>query len=123
LASRIQFHEPDMPFISYKFFDFRLGDRYGKAERLQWNRADLGLNSPKSFDALIFGYYEGNQLCMREERGTASRRLSDSNRIGSSAGLESPNCPFLNLPEKRSGRWGQGLTAEKIKECHWLYKV
>ncbi len=25
-----------------------------------------------------------------------------------------------NLPEKRSGRRGQGLTSAKMKECHWL---
>jgi ATP-dependent DNA ligase len=29
-------------------------------------------------------------------------------------------CPFANLPEKTAGRWGQGLTAEKMKECVWL---
>ena len=28
--------------------------------------------------------------------------------------------PFANLPEKKSGRWGQGLTASKMKECLWL---
>lgn len=28
-------------------------------------------------------------------------------------GLEITQCPFANLPEARSGRWGQGLTAEK----------
>jgi hypothetical protein len=25
--------------------------------------------------------------------------------------LEIPECPFANLPEERSGRWGEGLTA------------
>ena len=25
-----------------------------------------------------------------------------------------------NLPELAEGRWGQGLTAEKMKECVWL---
>jgi bifunctional non-homologous end joining protein LigD len=34
--------------------------------------------------------------------------------------LTTPTCPFVNLPEKESGRWGQGLTAEKMKECVWL---
>jgi ATP-dependent DNA ligase len=29
-------------------------------------------------------------------------------------------CPFDNLPEKRAGRWGEGLTADKMKECRWL---
>lgn len=34
--------------------------------------------------------------------------------------LEIPACPFANLPEARSGRWGEGLTAEKINECVWV---
>jgi hypothetical protein len=29
-------------------------------------------------------------------------------------GLESATCLFVNLPEARSGRQGDGLTAEKI---------
>jgi hypothetical protein len=32
-------------------------------------------------------------------------------------------CPFMNLPEARTGRWGQGLTAAKIKNCRWLNPV
>ena len=35
-------------------------------------------------------------------------------------GLEIDTCPFANLPEKHSGRWGMGLTAAKMKECRWL---
>jgi bifunctional non-homologous end joining protein LigD len=27
---------------------------------------------------------------------------------------------FVNLPEARSGRWGQGLTKAKMAECQWL---
>jgi len=29
-------------------------------------------------------------------------------------------CSFANLPEARGGRWGEGLTAEKMKQCRWL---
>ena len=35
-------------------------------------------------------------------------------------GLEASRCPFVNLPEKEAGRWGQGLTAEKMEECIWV---
>ena len=38
-------------------------------------------------------------------------------------GLEIADCPFVNLPETRAGRWGQGLTADKMKECCWLKPV
>ena len=34
--------------------------------------------------------------------------------------LTTTKCPFVNLPEAAAGRWGQGLTAEKMKECVWL---
>jgi bifunctional non-homologous end joining protein LigD len=37
--------------------------------------------------------------------------------------LAAADCPFANLPEARSGRWGEGLTAEKIQECRWLTPV
>ena len=26
-------------------------------------------------------------------------------------------CPFYNLPEAKAARWGQAVTAEKMKEC------
>jgi bifunctional non-homologous end joining protein LigD len=34
--------------------------------------------------------------------------------------LEVAECPFANLPEKKDGRWGAGLTATKMAECRWL---
>jgi len=38
-------------------------------------------------------------------------------------GLEIHECPFANLPEARSGRWGQGLTKAKMAECVSLKPV
>ncbi|PWT85396.1 MAG: ATP-dependent DNA ligase [Blastocatellia bacterium] len=38
-------------------------------------------------------------------------------------GLEVKECPFANLPEAKSGRWGQGLTKAKMVECRWLKPV
>ena len=34
--------------------------------------------------------------------------------------LVMPNCPFVNLPETRKARWGEALTAEKMKKCVWV---
>jgi bifunctional non-homologous end joining protein LigD len=34
--------------------------------------------------------------------------------------IATDTCPFANLPEKRSGRWGQGVTAAEMKRCHWV---
>src|SRR6202158_4695092 len=63
------------------------------------------------FDALIFGYYEDGKLmyAARTRNGfTPGTRVKLFKNL---KGLETPECPFANLPEKRSGRWGAGLTA------------
>lgn len=74
----------------------------------------------KNFDALIFGYYEDGRLLYagRTRNGfTPMLREQLQRRF---RGLEIARCPFANLPEARSGRWGLGLTAEKMKDCIWL---
>jgi DNA ligase D-like protein (predicted ligase) len=73
-----------------------------------------------TFDALVFGYYEGDRLMYvaRTRNGfTPSLRAALMRRF---QGLEIRECPFANLPEAKNGRWGQGLTKEKIKDCRWL---
>lgn len=73
-----------------------------------------------TFDALIFGYYEEKQLMYagRTRSGfTPSLRADLMKRFSA---LETPECPFGNLPEARSGRWGAGLTAAKMNDCRWL---
>jgi bifunctional non-homologous end joining protein LigD len=77
----------------------------------------------KTFDALVFGYYEGDRLvCVGRTRSgfTPALRGQLWQRF---RGLEIAECPFANLPEARSGRWGEGLTADKMKECRWLKPV
>jgi len=50
----------------------------------------------------------------------ALHRHRESTCIDGFRGLELADCPFVNLPEAKSGRWGQGLTAAKMKECRLL---
>jgi ATP-dependent DNA ligase len=75
------------------------------------------------FDALIIGYYEKGRLLYagRTRNGfTPALRMELMRRLRP---LQIGACPFANLPEKKSGRWGQGLTAAKMKECQWLRPV
>lgn len=77
----------------------------------------------KTFDALIFGYYDGGLLIYvaRTRNGfTPAMRAQLFERFRA---LEIPECPFANLPEAKSGRWGQGLTKAKMAECRWLKPV
>jgi bifunctional non-homologous end joining protein LigD len=73
-----------------------------------------------TFDALIFGYYDGNRLIYvaRTRNGFTPAVRGQLFRKIRLLGI--PDCPFANLPEERSGRWGQGLTREKMKDCRWL---
>src|SRR5262245_38783890 len=75
------------------------------------------------FDALVFGYYEDKRLIYvaRTRSGfTPGARRSLFEKFKT---LGTPQCPFVNLPEEHSGRWGQGLTKEKMKDCRWLKPV
>ena len=68
-------------------------------------------------------YYEDGKLlyAARTRNGfTPASRAELQKRF---RGLEIDQCPFVNLPEARSGRWGQGLTAEKMTACRWLKPV
>jgi bifunctional non-homologous end joining protein LigD len=79
--------------------------------------------SPKNFDALIIGYYDGDKLiyAARTRNGfTPGSRVELFKKIKP---LEIKECPFANLPEKKAGRWGAGLTATKMAECRWLKPV
>src|ERR1700761_589906 len=72
-------------------------------------------------DSLVVGFYRGNDLiyAARVRAGLVpATRREVFERIKH---LETPKCPFANLPELSAGRWGQGLTAEKMKECVWLH--
>jgi DNA ligase D-like protein (predicted ligase) len=76
-----------------------------------------------AFDALIFGYYEGKNLiyAARTRNGFTPKTREELFRRFRS--LESAKCPFANLPEARSGRWGAGLTAAKMADCRWLNPI
>jgi bifunctional non-homologous end joining protein LigD len=101
------------------------GQRSGAWLKMRVNRCQefviggytMGANG---FDAVIFGYYDGGRLVYAgrarngftpASRDQLSRRFRD---------LAIADCPFANLPEATSGRWGQGLTADKMADCRWL---
>ncbi len=75
---------------------------------------------PHGLDAIIVGYYRGKDLIYvaRTRNGfvPASRRRA----FEKLRPLVTPKCPFVNLPETRKARWGEALTAEKMKKCIWV---
>lgn len=73
-----------------------------------------------TFDALIFGYYEIDNLiyAARTRNGFTPKLREELTK--KFRGITTDECPFANLPEARSGRWGAGLTPAKMKDCIWL---
>ena len=105
-------------------------ERSGAWQKMRINRGQefvIGGYTPagRNFDALIFGYYDdsgGLVFAAKTRNGfTPASRDQLFKRLKSIQTLA--GCPFVNLPKKKPGRWGQGITAEKMAECIWLKPV
>ena len=75
---------------------------------------------PHGIDAIIVGCHGDGGLTyvarIRNGFVPASRRQVFE-KLRPLARVE---CPFVNLPETRQTRWGEALTAEKMKKCIWV---
>ncbi len=76
-----------------------------------------------TFDALIFGYYEGRELIYVARTRSGFTPATRAQLFKKFKRFEIDDCPFVNLPEEKSGRWGQGLTKAKMAQCQWLKPV
>jgi bifunctional non-homologous end joining protein LigD len=104
------------------------GQRSGAWLKMRVNQGQesvIGGYTPgtRSFDALIFGYYEGDQLLYAAGTRNGFTPATRGQLYRHLQGIEIPECPFTNLPELRSGRWGVGLTSERMTQCRWLRPV
>jgi DNA ligase D-like protein (predicted ligase) len=72
------------------------------------------------FDALIFGYYDGDRLLYAARTRNGFTPAVRAQLFRKFRALEIATCPFANLPEPKGGRWGAGLTAKKMADCRWL---
>jgi bifunctional non-homologous end joining protein LigD len=83
-----------------------------------------GYTQPKGsrshFGALLVGYYEGSKLVFAGKVGTGFDEKSLKEMINQFRPLVRDECPFANLPERRTGPRGGGLTASQMKLCTWL---
>ncbi len=104
---------------------YQPGKRTGAWSKYRVNRSQelvIGgyIPGPYGFDSLIVGFYRGDHLfyVARVRNGfvPASRRQV----FEKIRGLVSQTMPFVNLPDEKESRWGDSLTAEKMKQCVWL---
>jgi bifunctional non-homologous end joining protein LigD len=104
------------------------GRRSGSWVKLRLNKRQefvIGGYTPShlGLDALLVGFYHGKDLRFA---GSVRAGLIPQTRRevhDKIKGLETDACPFVNLPDRRAGRWGQGITVEKMRECRWLKPI
>ena len=77
----------------------------------------------KTFDALVFGYYDRDKLIYVARTRNGFMPATRAALYKQFSPLERTQCPFANLPEPTDGRWGQGLTKAKMAVCRWLTPV
>src|SRR5262245_9568940 len=73
-----------------------------------------------NFESLVVGYYEGRKLLFagRVRAGlTPHIRAAIFRRI---AADQVSRCPFADLPSRKSGHWGEGVTAEDMATLRWV---
>jgi bifunctional non-homologous end joining protein LigD len=108
----------------------RRDSRYEPGRRSgAWQKFRLRINqefvvggfSPGSpFDSILVGYYEKKKLmfCGRVRAGfTASTRRQ---LYGQLKPLIVAECLFTNLPNRKSGGWNEGVTAEEMATMIWV---
>jgi bifunctional non-homologous end joining protein LigD len=76
--------------------------------------------SRSHFGALLVGTYDGPELRFAGKVGTGFNEKLLHTLVGMFKKIPSEACPFSDLPERRPGRYGQGVTASEMRLCHWV---
>jgi DNA ligase D-like protein (predicted ligase) len=104
---------------------YEAGKRSGSWIKYRVNRGQefvIGgyMPGPHGFDSLIVGYYRGKDLVYVARVRNGFVPIQRRQIFQKLRGLVSQKMPFVNLPDKHESRWGESLTAEKMKKCVWL---
>jgi DNA ligase D-like protein (predicted ligase) len=109
----------------HKDSHYEAGQRTGSWVKYRVNRGQefvIGgyIPGPHGFDSLILGYYRGKDLVYVARTRNGFVPVQRREIFQKLRGLVSSKMPFVNLPDKHPSRWGESLTAEKMKQCVWL---
>jgi ATP-dependent DNA ligase len=75
-----------------------------------------------TFDALVFGYYDRDRLIYAARTRNGFTPALRADLMKKFKTLETKECPFANLPEKKAGGAWASLAA-KMVDCRWLKPV
>jgi len=71
-------------------------------------------------DALVVGYYVGGQLHFAAKVRAGFVSHTRRQTFEKLKGFETKVCPFVDLPNEKSSRWGGGITAGEMKQFCWV---
>lgn len=74
----------------------------------------------QNFDSILVGYFDGSYFKYAASIRAGFTPASRQALFKGFSKLEAAECPFSNLPDKSKGRWGAGITAQKMAQCRWL---
>jgi bifunctional non-homologous end joining protein LigD len=78
----------------------------------------------KYFGALLVGYNgPAGRLLYAGRVGSGFSERALAELYGGLQTIRRATCPFVNLPEKRPGRWELGITSSVMKRCEWVEPV
>jgi bifunctional non-homologous end joining protein LigD len=70
-------------------------------------------------DALLVGYYEDGSLRFAGKVRAGFTPHVRRDLLKKLKQLTTARCPFANLPDEGSGRWGGGITADQMSAMQW----
>jgi len=100
------------------------GQRSGAWVKMRVNQEAqffIGGYTPRDpVESVLIGYQSGKKLLLAANvDGGLSAKLRGE-LLAATSGLERPDCPFANLPDKRYNKLGEGITAQDMKDFVWL---
>jgi bifunctional non-homologous end joining protein LigD len=103
---------------------YKSGERTGDWLKLKFDPEQEfvigGFKPGRPVESLVVGTYEGAKLiCAGKVRqGLNPQWRAELGRL--LRPLETEACPFANLPNSHKSHWGEGITADQMKELRWV---
>ena len=100
-----------------------LADASGQQQEFVIGGYTLPEGGRKYFGSLLVGYQGPEGLLFAGRVGTGFSDKALANLYAKFQKIRASSCPFVNLPEKSRGRWGQGISPAVMKRCQWVKPV
>jgi bifunctional non-homologous end joining protein LigD len=103
-------------------YDAALEDAWLKVKLQKQQEFVVGGYRPagQSVDTVLVGYYEQQKLCFAGKVRAGLRPYSRRELFKLLKPLEIERCPFADLPNSQSSRWGGGVTEGQMREMRWV---